>query len=67
MKMPDQRHSGPVANQSPDLHKERMVLHTELNLLLTKELNKAEQKLLNAWRCMYEHGDKASHVLAQPN
>ena len=37
-----------------------MVLNTELDLLLTKE---AEQKLLCAWGCMYEHGDKASRLL----
>lgn len=48
-------------NQSPDLYKERMVLHAELNLLLTKE---AEQNLLCAQGYMYEHGDKASRLLA---
>ena len=48
-------------NQSPDLHKERMVLHTELDLLLTRE---AESKLLRARGYMYEHGDKASRLLA---
>lgn len=48
-------------NQSPDLHKERMVLHTELDLLLTKE---AEQNLIRVRGYMYEHGDKASRLLA---
>lgn len=47
--------------QLSDLHKERMVLHTELDLLLTKE---AEQLLLRALGSMYEHGDKTSHLLA---
>lgn len=38
-----------------------MVLHTELDLLLTKE---AEQLVLRARGSMYEHGDKASRLLA---
>lgn len=48
-------------SNSPDLHKERLRLKTELDLLLTAE---AERLLLRSQGTLYEHGDKAGRLLA---
>lgn len=54
----DNQHS---RNPSPGLYKQRMVLQTEYNLISTRH---AEQIILKSRRLWYEHGEKASKILA---
>ncbi len=49
------------STQSPSLHKEKITLKIELDLLLTRE---AEQLLLHSRGSIYEHRDKAGCLLA---
>lgn len=49
------------SSPTADLYKERLMLQTELNLLLTRD---AERLLLHSRGAMYEHGDKAGRLLA---
>lgn len=49
------------STDTPDLYRERIRLHTELDLLLTTE---AEQRLLRSQGLVYKHGDKAGRLLA---
>lgn len=46
---------------TPELHKDRLSLQTEYNLLTTRD---AEQLLLRTRGALYEHGDKAGCLLA---
>lgn len=48
-------------NPSPDLYEQRMVLQTEFNLISTQQ---AERMILKSRRLWYEHGEKASKILA---
>lgn len=50
-----------AANPSPALHKRRLELQTEFDLIST---NEAEHLLLRSRCIYYEHGDKASRLLA---
>lgn len=54
----DNQHS---INPSSDLFKQIMVLQTEFNFISTQH---AEQIILRSRRLWYEHGDKASKILA---
>lgn len=49
-----------AVTNTPDLYKERLRLKTELDLLLTTE---AERLLLRSYGSLYEHGEKAGHLL----
>lgn len=46
---------------TPDLYKEKLLLQTEFNILMTQ---KAEKNILTSRQVYYEHGDKAGRLLA---
>lgn len=54
----DKQHS---ITPSPDLFKQRLTLQTEFNLTSTEQ---SEQMILKSRRMWYEHGEKASRILA---